>query len=349
MNAIRDTRADVPPKDEVFYEKVNKSAANLQWFGGKFAEAMGVTPNMYEAMFNTADRALPAGKAMNFTNAGNRAIRDAAAQRVLADPTVGRYFQRSFSAINYPHAYEFFQKAPTKLVMVANNVRRGKFKDLASASTESEDEEVSRHKHGLYNNDVVGSQQAPSPMAYRPFKADTPPTTYAPHMTHAPPETLAKKEASYTPQETGDARPQDTQGTRNSFHILKPAAPNVLEIMSLRYGFPVAVDMTAAFRTQERTPKPEELNIAIIRGGTQTVREKRGLPNMLNEYLKFKFFWIESDVAKELEVHNDDTLRAAYRVWLAAEDVCIPFVLCVDDTDVEGAWVNGRMLTEGGR
>ncbi len=346
METSRDTRADLPPRDEGFYERVNKNAVNLKWWAQKFSEAMvsslsshvgpsetrasrfsllkqwiadttllllkGVTPNMYEAMINTADRVLPIDKHMTFMSAASRAIRDTAAERLVADPTVGRYFQRNVPADKYPHAYEFFQSAPKKLIQVVNSARWGKY-GIPPLAT------------GAGNDTIVVSR--------RNFPLASSQT-----------EKLEKEEPQLARQEDTSDKKATAQEIRADFHLLKPAISNTLEIMSLKFGFPIAVNMPQLFGTAGRTPETDEVDITKIRAGAQNVREGRGLPQISAENLKFRFFWIADDVNKEMEVTDDVSLRDAYKIWLAAEDVKIPFVLCVDDSILVDSWVNERML-----
>ncbi|EXJ60335.1 hypothetical protein A1O7_04487 [Cladophialophora yegresii CBS 114405] len=330
MDARSNKQVGIPPKDEGFYQRLNNNANNLQWYARKFREAMHVTPETYEAMLTIADEILPAGKPLMFVTATNRSIRDRAAACLVADARVGIYFQRAFSPAQYPHAHEFFQKAPIKLIQIANGARRGKQPGLSAVGDGQK-------------NVGAGSPQSNTHVVNYEYGY---PPTYAP-----PSATLAP----FTREERDDKRDSHQVDTNNTldaaqgmlrrFHDLKPAVPNTLEVMSLKYGFPVAVNMAQLFNTMS-TPKPDDMSITAIRAGCQSIRQRRGLPALSDDLLNFRFFWVEKGVDKDIDVHDNTSLRSAYRIWLAAGDSAIPFVLCADDVNVPGVWVSESMLKD---
>jgi hypothetical protein len=328
MCALRNNHFGIPPKDEGFYERLNNNANNLQWYAQKFSEAMHITPKMYEAMLAIADEVLPAGRPLTFVTAANRTIRDRAADHLLADARVGKYFQPSFSPAQYPHAHEFFRKAPTKLIHIVNSARRGKQPSLSAFDGGSRNVAAGQPKSNI--NGFVYEYATPA--------------TYA-RSTAASARFGWQDERDSRQADTDNTTPNDAQGMQRGFYVLKPAVPNTLEVMSLKYGFPVAVNMSQLFNTMW-TPRAEDISIAAIRAGCQSIRQRRGLPALGDERLNFRFFWIEDGVDKDMDVNDDTSLRSAYQVWLAAGDVSIPFVLCADDFNVLGAWVSESMLKE---
>ncbi|OCT52864.1 hypothetical protein CLCR_10511 [Cladophialophora carrionii] len=331
MNTHRHTQDGIPPKDEGFYERLNNNANNLQWYAQKFGEAMHITPKTYEAMLAIADEVLPGGKPLMFVSAANRSIRDRAAACLVTDARVGIYFQRSFSPAQYPHAHEFFRKAPTKVIQIANSARRGKQPGL-SAVGDGERNVGAGSPRGKTH--AVKCEHGPPPKSAPP-----------PSATLTPCKREEREDERDRHQKDTNTTPPDAQGMLRGFYVLKPAVPNTLEVMSLKYGFPVAVNMAQLFNTMW-TPRPEEINIAAIRAGCQSIRQRRGLPALSDDRLNFRFFWVEDGVDKDMNVSENNTLRNAYRIWLAAGDPAIPFVLCADDVNVPGVWASENMLMD---
>ncbi|ETI24835.1 hypothetical protein G647_04205 [Cladophialophora carrionii CBS 160.54] len=331
MDARRHTQAGVPPKDESFYERLNNNANNLQWYAQKFGEAMHITPKTYDAMLAIADKVLPGGKPLMFVSAANRSIRDHAAACLVADARVGIYFQRSFSPARYPHAHEFFRKAPTKLIQIVNSARRGKQPSLSGVGDRERN---------------IGARSPRSKTCTVKCEYDSPTKSAPPPSATLTPFKWEEREDERDGhQKDTNTTPPDAQGMLRGFCVLKPAVPNTLEVMSLKYGFPVAVNMAQLFNTMW-TPGPEDINIAAIRAGCQSIRQRRELPALSDDRLNFRFFWAENGADKDMDVFDDTTLRDAYRIWLAAGDPAIPFVLCADDVNVPGAWVSENMLMD---
>ena len=325
---MKDGREDAngaPPRTEKFYENLRNMENNLVWYKSKLREALDMDTDTYAALLATADKFLPFDGPIMFRSAASRELRDHAADRLLADPSVGKFFQHSLSAREFPEAYRFFQRAPARIIMVANLARRLKDTGVAVEIFKSDDRDYEKTKSSKRtldkreNKSTTEEKTEYSPVPRKPRKQQ-------------------KKEHSPAETETPTPEPADASEYPGCLHLLHQGSePNTVQFMSLRHGCPIAMSMSSLFNTQE-TPHSDEIDIAAVRRSCQVIRKNHELPDLPDEWLKFLFFSTEDNVEMEVVVFDDESLREAYEIWLAVGDVYIPFGLCADDSALTGIW-----------
>ena len=79
------------------------------------------------------------------------------------------------------------------------------------------------------------------------------------------------------------------------------------------------------------TPEPSQVYLHAIRDYWNDFMSSCDLPVIAHARLRFKYSWKDH----EYHVNNEVSLRYAYKLWLKTGDTSAPFVLFVDDTNLD--------------